>query len=93
MGWQGDKVPEELKTEIEEKMKALKDILESGSKEEIDSKSSELSTSLQKIGEHMSKQSAESAPTDAAADGAQSESAETVGDEKKADVEEGEVVN
>ncbi|MGB4965581.1 MAG: molecular chaperone DnaK [Microgenomates group bacterium] len=89
----GDKVPAELKTEIEEKMKALKDILESGSKEEIDSKSSELSTSLQKIGEHMSKQSAESAPTDAAADGAPSESAETVGDEKKADVEEGEVVN
>lgn len=89
----GDKVPAELKTEIEEKMKALKDVLESGSKEEIDSKSSELSTSLQKIGEHMSKQSAESAPTDAAADGAPSESAETVGDEKKADVEEGEVVN
>ena len=41
----------------------------------------------------MSKQSAESAPTDAAADGAPGESAETVGDEKKADVEEGEVVN
>ena len=89
----GDKVPAELKTEIEEKMKALKDILESGSKEDIDAKSSELSTSLQKIGEHMSKQSAESAPTDAAADGAPGESAETVGDEKKADVEEGEVVN
>lgn len=88
----GDKVPAELKTEIEDKMKALKDVLESGSKDEIDSKSSELSTSLQKIGEHMSKQSAESAPADATpSEGA--ESAETVGDQKKADVEEGEVVN
>lgn len=87
----GDKVPAELKTEIEDKMKALKDILESGTKEEIDSKSSELSTSLQKIGEHMSKQSADNAST-TPADGTPGES-ETVGDQKKADVEEGEVVS
>lgn len=83
----GDKVPAELKTEIEDKMKALKDILESGSKEDIDSKSSDLSTSLQKIGEHMSKQP-ESSETPA--DTAQNDAP---GDEKKADVEEGEVVS
>ncbi len=91
----GDKVPAELKTEIEDKIKAVKDVLESGSKEEIESKSSELSTSLQKIGEHMSKQGAESAPSNTTAGeapGATSDS-ETVGDEKKANVEEGEVVS
>ncbi len=87
----GDKVPAELKTEIEDKMKALKDILETGSKEDIDAKSSELSTSLQKIGEHMSKQSADNASA-TPADGTPGES-ETVGDQKKADVEEGEVVS
>jgi molecular chaperone DnaK len=47
----GDKVPAEIKTEVEEKMKALKDILDSGSKEDIENKTKELSDSLQKIGE------------------------------------------
>lgn len=91
----GDKVPAELKTEIEDKIKAVKDVLESGSKEEIESKSSELSTSLQKIGEHMSKQGTENAPSDTTAGEAPEATpeSETVGDEKKADVEEGEVVN
>ena len=47
----GDKVSAEIKTEVEEKMKALKDILDSGSKEDIENKTKELSDSLQKIGE------------------------------------------
>lgn len=47
----GDKVPAEVKTEVEEKMKALKDILDSGSKEDLEAKTRELSDSLQKIGE------------------------------------------
>ncbi len=47
----GDKVPADVKTEVEEKMKTLKDILESGSKEDIEAKTKELSDSLQKIGE------------------------------------------
>ncbi len=47
----GDKVAAEIKTEVEEKMKALKDILDSGSKEDIENKTKELSDSLQKIGE------------------------------------------
>ena len=46
----GDKVAAEVKTEVEEKIKALKDILDSGSKEEIETKTKELSDSLQKIG-------------------------------------------
>ncbi len=47
----GDKVDPAVKTEVEEKMKALKDILDSGSKEELETKTKELSESLQKIGE------------------------------------------
>lgn len=49
----GDKVPADVKSEVEEKMKALKDILEDGSKEDLEAKTNELSTSLQKIGQYM----------------------------------------
>ncbi|HSA83582.1 MAG TPA: molecular chaperone DnaK, partial [Patescibacteria group bacterium] len=52
----GDKVPGEVKTEVEEKIKALKDVLDSGSKEDLESKTKELSDSLQKIGEAAYKQ-------------------------------------
>lgn len=49
----GDKVPAELKTEVEEKIKALKDVMSSDSKDEIEGKTKELSESLQKIGQQM----------------------------------------
>ena len=51
----GDKVTEEIKKDIEEKITGLKGILETGSKEEIDAKSKELGDALQKIGEAMYK--------------------------------------
>jgi molecular chaperone DnaK len=51
----GDKVTEEIKKDIEEKITGLKGILETGSKEEIDGKSKELGDALQKIGEAMYK--------------------------------------
>ncbi|HSX09470.1 MAG TPA: molecular chaperone DnaK [Candidatus Saccharimonadales bacterium] len=47
----GDKVPAEIKTDVEEKIKTLKDTLDSGSKEDIEAKTKELSDTLQKIGE------------------------------------------
>jgi molecular chaperone DnaK len=47
----GEKLSAEIKTEVEEKIKAVKDILETGSKEEIETKTKELSESLQKIGQ------------------------------------------
>lgn len=47
----GDKLAEDVRKEVEEKIKALKDILDSGSKEELTAKTSELSESLQKIGQ------------------------------------------
>ncbi|MBI3577472.1 molecular chaperone DnaK [Candidatus Gottesmanbacteria bacterium] len=46
----GDKVKPEDKSAIEEKMKALKDILDSGSKEDLESKTNELSEVVQKLG-------------------------------------------
>ena len=46
----GDKAKPEDKTAVEEKMKALKDILESGSKEDLETKTSELSDAIQKVG-------------------------------------------
>jgi molecular chaperone DnaK len=52
----GDKVPSDVKTEVEEKIKALRDILDSGSKEDLETKTKELSESLQKVGEAAYKQ-------------------------------------
>lgn len=46
----GEKAKPEDKTSVEEKMKALKDMLESGSKEDLESKTSELSDAVQKVG-------------------------------------------
>lgn len=80
----GDKAPAELKTEVEDKIKALKDILESGTKEDLEAKSKDLMDSLQKLGAEMYKQTpppTEEKPGDK----------EEKKEEKKA--EEGEVVN
>ena len=46
----GDKLPEDTKKEVEEKITALRGVLDSGSKDEIESKSKELSDAMQKIG-------------------------------------------
>ena len=52
----GDKVAEEVKKEVEEKVAALKGILDSGSKEDLETKTKELSEVLQKIGQNMYQQ-------------------------------------
>ncbi|MBI3342100.1 molecular chaperone DnaK [Candidatus Curtissbacteria bacterium] len=92
----GDKVPADVKTEVEEKIKALKDISAAGAIEDVKTKTEELSTSLSKIGQSMYGQQGES--------GAQSQTgatdSEAGGDEKstedkkkdEGDVQEGEVV-
>ncbi|MCL4360255.1 molecular chaperone DnaK [Patescibacteria group bacterium] len=46
----GDKVKPEDKSAIEEKVKALKDILESGSKDDLEKATGELSDAVQKVG-------------------------------------------
>ena len=97
----GDKVKEEDKKMIDGKIKDLKDILETGSKEDIETKTSELSEVVQKVGA-SAYQSSEAGSGSAgqsagqADDGngkksAQGGSASGGKDEKK--VEEGEVVS
>src|SRR3990167_6983437 len=59
----GDKVPTEVKTEVEEKIKALKEIQAAGPLDEVKTKTEELSGVLSKIGESMYKdQRTESQP-------------------------------
>lgn len=100
----GDKVGEDLKKEVEEKISALRAILDSGSKEDIEAKTSELSDSIQKVGQAMSQnqgseQPTEGQTTEGEADQASEESSEENSEEseedkkKKEDAQEGEVVN
>lgn len=52
----GDKAEAGLKKEVEDKMAALKGILETGSKEDLEEKTKDLSESLQKVGTAMYQQ-------------------------------------
>ena len=49
----GDKVMAELKKEVEDKISALKSILDSGAKDELEAKTKDLMESMQKIGSAM----------------------------------------
>jgi molecular chaperone DnaK len=93
----GDKVKPELKTAVEEKIKALKDILNSGSKEDLEAKTKELSEELQKIGAEMYKnQPGAGAQAGGPGPGSDTSSAdqkaEDSTDKKSEKVEEGEVI-
>jgi len=79
----GDKAKPEDKAAVEEKVKALKDILDTGSKEDLETKTSELSDAVQKVGAAMYQK-----PEDAKPEEPKTEEKK---DEKK--VEEGEVVS
>ena len=87
----GDKVSEDVKKEVEEKVAALKAVLDSGSKEDLEVKTKELSESLQKIGANMYQQPTGEQPTEGQASEANGEAKpeETKTDEPV----EGEVVN
>ena len=91
----GDKVPADVKTEVEEKMKGLKDILDSGSKEDLEAKTKELSDTLSKIGQAA--YGSAGSPQDQAGQQTQSEpeveAKEEGKKEDKGDVQEGEVVS
>lgn len=56
----GDKAPADIKKEVEEKISALKAILETGTKEDLEAKTKDLSDSLSKIGEAMYKSTGQS---------------------------------
>jgi molecular chaperone DnaK len=83
----GDKAKAEDKTAVEEKVKALKEILDSGTKEDLETKTSELSDAVQKVGAAMYQGQQGGQPP--AGDGQAKD--ETKKDDKK--VEEGEVVS
>jgi molecular chaperone DnaK len=86
----GDKAKAEDKTVVEEKVKALKDILDTGSKEDLETKTTELSDAVQKVGASMYAQNQtppNGVPNDQPADDQKKP------DDKDKKVEEGEVVS
>lgn len=84
----GDKAKPEDKTAVEEKVKALKEILDTGSKEDLETKTSELSDVVQKIGVAMYSQPGQTPPT-----GEAPKEEEKKPEDKDKKVEEGEVVS
>ncbi|MEK7163706.1 MAG: molecular chaperone DnaK [Patescibacteria group bacterium] len=80
----GDKIKPELKTEVEEKIKSLKDILEAGSKEDLETKTKDLMDSMQKIGSAMYEQPKQETQETGTSEAPKEETAKP---------EEGEVVN
>src|SRR3989304_2625199 len=47
------KIPEEMKKEINDKIAEIRNVLQTATAEELKNKTQELSTSLQKIGQHL----------------------------------------
>jgi molecular chaperone DnaK len=87
----GDKVAEDIKKEVEEKISALKGILDSGSKEDLETKTKELSEALQKVGQSMYQQNqAQPKPEEEISE---SEKDGVTDDKKTEEPVEGEVVN
>jgi len=72
----GDKVDTNLKSDVEEKIKTLKDVKDTDNAEEIKTQTEALSTSLQELGKKMYEQAAKEQPKEEAKD-------ETKEDEKK----------
>lgn len=90
----GDKVAEDVKKEVEEKISALKGILDSGSKEELETKTKELSDSLTKVGQAMYQQGqAQGQPQEQAQTGDSEAGSTANGSKKDEEPVEGEVVN
>ncbi|KKR77968.1 MAG: Chaperone protein DnaK [Candidatus Curtissbacteria bacterium GW2011_GWA1_40_9] len=93
----GDKVPADVKTEVEEKIKALREIAPGGPIDEVKAKTEELSASMSKIGESMNK--AQETPQGEPTPGANEQASDNQATDNKTDsktdsdkVEEGEVV-
>jgi molecular chaperone DnaK len=87
----GDKVAADVKKEVEEKIAELKKILDTGSKEELETKTKELSDSLSKIGQAMY---GAQQPDQSGSENADSKpESEEKKDEKKGTAQEGEVVD
>ena len=93
----GDKVPKDVKEKVEEKIKAVKDVLSEEDKEKITKATDELSEELQKVGQAMyqgkteePKEEGTEEPSSKTSDGEEKEEKKEGKKEEK--VEEGEVV-
>jgi molecular chaperone DnaK len=80
----GEKAPPELKKEVEEKTESLRSILETASKDDLDTKSKDLMESLQKLGGSLYQQGGQETPEN---------NNSSSGEPKTDKPEEGEVVN
>lgn len=91
----GDKVPADVKTKVEEKIKAIKDIQDTGTKEDLEAKTKDLSDVLSSIGQAMygagQGQPGQDQPQDDAAGQAGDDTSKKKTDDK-GKAEEGEVV-
>jgi len=83
----GDKVPADVKSSIESKVKDIRDVLQTADVETLKSKTEALSSEIQKIGEAMYKQGQEQNPNPNPGEGPKAED-----DNKKDEPVEGEVV-
>ncbi|MCL5797933.1 MAG: molecular chaperone DnaK [Patescibacteria group bacterium] len=88
----GDKVAADVKKEVDEKISALKSILETGTKEDLETKTKDLSDSLQKIGQAMYQQQSQQTQQQAGDNKEEKEEKKDKKD-KKEDIQEGEVVS
>ena len=88
----GDKAPKEVVEKVQEKIKNLKDILDSGTKEDLEAKTKELSDTLSEVGQAMYK---DQSTVNSEPSTEEQKPEEKTEDKKKKDdskVEEGEVV-
>lgn len=85
----GDKVAEDVKKDVEEKISALKAVLDTGTKEDLELKTKDLSDSLQKIGQAAYQQQQATSDKQEDSDGEKKEEDKKSTDEPV----EGEVVN
>jgi len=90
----GDKVPEDLKKDIEGKIKSIRDNLQTDSMDTLKQKTQDLSNTLQKIGEYMYKQGSQDAGSQSQnpGDGKDNGGKGNDGDGKKDEPVEGEIV-
>ena len=90
----GDKAPKDAVEKVNEKVKALKDILETGAKEDLEAKTKELSETLSEVGQAMyqNQQPAEGA-TQANTEDSKTEEKSENKKKKDGPVEEGQVVS
>jgi molecular chaperone DnaK len=84
-----DKISAEIKKEVEDKVKALKGILDSASIDEIKSKTQELSDSVQKIGQSMYGSAGQGQESQGGGQASSGPDGSTSGDDKKEDKKDG----